>query len=469
MLKYGSIASEGGESKPLKGGCSDDINAGMISATGSSSNMKKRAIVALAVVLVFVAIRMGALSNTGSSNVVSDQGENIVSFKSQEKLNGLTCPTDDQKQRCNEGCGPRCKTGCEAAIPLADENTASTTTFGFGGASACGCNGDALEAAFAEYYQNTREVWTGLATPAWMAGYYHAYYEGSKTVSDLRCQCTSGKDGNCRFNIDGTFNNCATGHGGCGTCWELTSLEVSAAGTNANNCGDQSCQMPTNKKIYGIVTDNCGLEDPGGNNQWCVPYTGLLDSCPLSCPPYKSTDWNTNCPRFGGPFVEQNCNGAKLASPGKCTHSDGSECKKENNVKDCTWSNDQCVTNPGVDGNFADFKCTNAAGYKMHFDVAVQNAKSHPTSEWGRWIKENWKDNPIVTVKKIECPPNLLNAVAGPCSKDRVGQYTYCDKTTWGGGGNCENWCLGDVGTHSNYDHCQGFMVPQCGGCSYCH
>ena len=52
MLKYGSIASEGGESKPLKGGCSDDINAGMISATGSSSNMKKRAIVALAVVIV---------------------------------------------------------------------------------------------------------------------------------------------------------------------------------------------------------------------------------------------------------------------------------------------------------------------------------------------------------------------------------------------------------------------------------
>ncbi len=159
-----------------------------------------------------------------------------------------------------------------------------------------------------------------------------------------------------------------------------------------------------------------------------MPYLGLTDCDPLSCG--VGSDSEDKCARVGSQQVESSC-GGELVAPGTWTRSSTETSTKSSGTSGpYFWSDPACGTNPGVDGDYTNFKCTNAAGYKMHFDVAVQEQDS---SALGAWFTANWKQNAVVKAEQITCPADLLAGVAGACvsGKGDVTQWNYCDASIW--------------------------------------
>jgi len=293
---------------------------------------------------------------------------------------------------------------------------ASTTQFDLpNGSSACGCRFDKVKPVLTSYHDNGGEKWVGVATPAWMMGEYIGYKNGQGSGpqdSNNNCDCTIPTKSNpyperaCPFstNNPGTYSNCGSGkNGGCGSCWKLTPEENPSL------------------VVYGIVMDNCGLDDNGGNNEWCVPYTGIPDN---GCPSDYFRSQRDKCARDPYPVVSE-CHG-KLANPGDWTRSTTQTTKdKAKNHGVFSWSHEDCgvgTKNPGVNGDYDNFKCTNAAGYKMHFDMTIDNGRM----PW------DWPTgNPVVTAELIECPADLMKNIrdAGACKGNN--EYNFCDEKVW--------------------------------------
>merc|ERR1712048_22535 len=137
---------------------------------------------------------------------------------------------------------------------------ASTTNFGFGSTTACGCsNPDTLVKNLAEL------GWYGAASTVWQGSPYKG------TGDSWSCGACEG--GTCNDAISNnwgsqSFNNCASGSSGCMTCWELTVAdEPNIYGAKLAAAG---------KKANVVVADNCEMNNQYGNNQqWCVPFKNV--------------------------------------------------------------------------------------------------------------------------------------------------------------------------------------------------
>ena len=241
---------------------------------------------------------------------------------------------------------------------------ASTTNFGFGANTSCGCNGQRLEKQLANL------GYVGVATPNWLQSTYNTNVTGSangeSTPKDMR-----GTD---------YTSNCSSGPGGCGKCFELTTTDT------VRVKGQQNPTAP-GKTIKTVVLDTCEDRNAYGNNyQWCVASTA-------------SEAANTNNYSGGSP---------ETTSWGK-------------DLRFGTFSEDNGVTtwNPSSDctNDKGEWTCKNVAGSPIHFDFAIQNLlkdpevlkKVNPDIDWSTW------DNPVVTAKPIQCDPKVLETLQGSC------------------------------------------------------
>jgi len=238
--------------------------------------------------------------------------------------------------------------------------TASTTNFGFGSTTACGCsNPDTLVKNLAEL------GWYGAASTVWQGSPYKG------TGDSWSCGACEG--GTCNDAISNnwgsqSFNNCASGSSGCMTCWELTVAdEPNIYGAKLAAAG---------KKANVVVVDNCEMNNQYGNNQqWCVPFKNVpSEGCVITgtCQP-------TSCQ--SGETLDEEAG---------------------------SWSDDG-AWQFGACGSASSFDCLNAAGRPAHFDLAldVLPASSRP------W---DTGDNPVVTASPITCPAEVLNEFKGTCS-----------------------------------------------------
>jgi hypothetical protein len=238
--------------------------------------------------------------------------------------------------------------------------TASTTNFGFGSTTACGCTSpNSFVASLAEM------GWYGAASTVWMG----SPYQGSAT--SWSCGACSG--GTCNTAISdnwgvSSFNNCAAGIGGCMSCWQLTVTD------EKNLYGVQNVAAGTVVNV--VVLDNCEMNNQYGNNQqWCVPFT--------------------NVPSSG-------CQISSTCQPTTCT-TDGLVLTEESG----SWGTDGSW-NFGACGSATDFQCLNAAGKLAHFDLALDAVESS-LRPW------NTGDNPIVEATQTTCSSEVLSKFKATC------------------------------------------------------
>ena len=265
---------------------------------------------------------------------------------------------------------------------------ASTTNFGFGDTTACGC--DSPTSMVEKLAQISTGPWYGAATPVWLG----APYAG--TADEYNCAACSG--GQCNDAITQgwasgkSFNNCAEGAGGCGKCFRLTVAdEPNIYGVNIYD--------PSQPKVANVVViDNCEMNNQYGNNQqWCVPFTNApIKGCTLA----EGSDNSTSC------------------APTTCS-STGDELTEVAGKWDASghWDYSEC-------GSADAFGCTNAAGYAGHVDVALTALPSSYALPW------KTGDNPIVEVERVTCPDEVQTLLAGSqgmCKDAGIG----CDTSKW--------------------------------------
>ena len=87
-----------------------------------------------------------------------------------------------------------------------DPVKATTTNFGFGGNTSCGCNGNLLS------HELAKMGYVGVATPDWLQSTFN-----TTTAGVALGVSTPSKLSGTNF-----VSNCSSGSGGCGNCFELT-------------------------------------------------------------------------------------------------------------------------------------------------------------------------------------------------------------------------------------------------------
>ena len=268
---------------------------------------------------------------------------------------------------------------------------ATTTDFGFGDLTGCGCNGAKLTNQLAEV------GYVGVATPNWLGSPY------STTVGVLpRSSHTLSTLMNTKY-----YSNCASD---CGHCWQLETLpEVNMGGVRPDK------QYTVNV----VVLDTCeDRNDYGNNYQWCLAAKGIPEGG-IDTKGYAGHD---------PPFAE-------YLRPGDFTMTDQA----------ASWNQAECFN---AEGNWI---CTNMAGEPLHFDFAIQEFSDEAIKQLGVWPKHT---NPKVLATPIECSEEVRGALARNCGANAkngdlwVCKY-FCRATDgepfipphWGGCG-CVQWDL---------------------------
>ena len=193
---------------------------------------------------------------------------------------------------------------------------ATTTDFGFGDLTGCGCHGAKLTGALGEL------GWVGVATPNWLGTPYHT------TLGALpRNGATLGSLMGRKY-----YSNCASD---CGQCWQLETLdELNMGGVKPDKA----------YTVNVVVLDTCeDRNDYGNNYQWCVAAKGV---------PQGGVDTNNYAGHV--PPFEPYLRG------GNFTVAD----------KSASWERPDCFDDAG------NWICTNMAGEPLHFDFAIQEVRS---------------------------------------------------------------------------------------------
>jgi len=312
------------------------------------------------------------------------------------KSNGSKAANSSKKSNISQGPGISVK-------PIDEPIFASTTDFGFGAQTACGCNGDAV------VKQLEGMGWAGMATPVWM---------GTPYLNSIPTPVVKGGDSCSASELvdQDEPRNCSIGSGGCASCWKLTP-------TGDPNIYGVTPEASEIGSVYGVVLDGCEASNSYGNNtQWCVPYKGIPkggidlsgEDCPGKC-----------CSDDANPILKSKYDAEQVF--GTWTQSD----------KLFNWNAPECYDS---DGNWI---CTNVAGYGYHFDFATQDLGD----------KAPWKPgtNPIVKAEKIECPDEVTDILRSKCGKnsETSGPFdcdSYCNgnRPEWWGG--CNPVCPDDEG-----------------------
>ena len=206
----------------------------------------------------------------------------------------------------------------------------STTDFAFGSSTACGCNGESVTQKLADI------KWVGVATPNWIG----TPYKGTNGAQADGADTYKGAQG------ETYYSNCASGSGGCGKCWQLTTTG------DANIYG----KIPTETYTVNVVVlDTCEDANAYGNNyQWCVaakniPSTGI-----------NTNGYSGHDPSFGDDL--------RLG-------------EWKVNSTDAIWENADCYDQDGK------FICTNMAGKALHFDFAIDDLDDTTVNEMGVSIR----------------------------------------------------------------------------------
>eukprot|EP00928_Gymnodinium_smaydae_P041794 TRINITY_DN28243_c0_g1_i1.p1 TRINITY_DN28243_c0_g1~~TRINITY_DN28243_c0_g1_i1.p1 ORF type:complete len:496 (-),score=46.65 TRINITY_DN28243_c0_g1_i1:99-1586(-) len=280
---------------------------------------------------------------------------------------------------------------------------ASTTDFGFGAATACGCNGTSATQRLAKH------GFIGVATPDWIASPFLT---------------TSGQEANGGSTFADVLNttyysNCANGSGGCGKCWHLKTT------------GEANIYNVTPSKTYSanvIVLDICEDRNAYGNNyQWCIAAKGV-----------PAGGINTN--GYSGHCADDSCGFGQYLQLGNFSSTG------PGNIT--AWSDAGCV----VDGKWI---CTNLAGQPLHFDFGIQGLDDATLSELGVWPLGT---NPIVSAHPIKCPAEVLDDM-----KDSCGANAYDDPTSSLAIDQCMYYCPGS--TDSTTDYTYPWVPYWWGGC----
>eukprot|EP00928_Gymnodinium_smaydae_P047079 TRINITY_DN3140_c0_g2_i1.p1 TRINITY_DN3140_c0_g2~~TRINITY_DN3140_c0_g2_i1.p1 ORF type:complete len:548 (-),score=100.84 TRINITY_DN3140_c0_g2_i1:194-1747(-) len=295
----------------------------------------------------------------------------------------------------------------KAGIPL----KSSTTDFGFGSSTACGCNGKQATLELAKY------GWIGAASPDWIAAPFLT---------------TSGQPalgGSTFTGYRGTtyYSNCANGVGGCGKCWELKT-------TGEPNIYGKKPDKQYSAKI--VMLDICEDRNAYGNNyQWCLAAKNV---------PEGGVDTKS----YSGDCANNVCGFKDNIRLGKF--------KREGNLT--KYSINECVEN----GRWV---CTNMAGYPLHFDFAIQQMDDDFIRKLGVWPKST---NPIVSAKPIQCPKVVTDSLQNNCGGN-------AKKTLKEGLGVCMYYCPAghdDVHNPDWWGNCTtdkscAKANSQCGGTGY--
>lgn len=245
--------------------------------------------------------------------------------------------------------------GVKFPLSLGESVVSSTTDFAFGSATACGCDGQSVTEKLATY------KWVGVATPNWIG----TPYKGTNGAT------ANGADTYESVQGETYYSNCASGEGGCGKCWQLTT-------TGEENIYGASLSETYTVNV--VVMDTCEDANAYGNNyQWCVaakniPSTGI-----------NTEGYSGHTPPFGDDL--------RLG-------------EWKVNSTDAVWTQDDCYDEDGT------FICTNMAGKALHFDFAIADLDDATVAAMGVWPKGS---NPIVSAAPIECPSEVTETLQDGC------------------------------------------------------
>lgn len=292
---------------------------------------------------------------------------------------------------------------------------ASTTFFSFGSSTACVCDGVAATQALAKI------GWVGAAAPDWLLTPF-LDRKGQPANGNATPEAEKGKQ---------FYSNCGIGTGGCGSCWELTTTG------DANIDGGK---VAAGTKANVVVVDACEDRNAYGNNiQWCMAAKGVP-------PGGINTHGSSNPSDY-----------SKWLRPGIFDTSD---------PKVVRWTQPDCTSTDGK------FSCTNLAGQPLHFDIAMGSLSDETIKRLGIWKKG---ENPIVKVKKVQCPAEVTAALRQHCGANAADGNDRCfwcpqnPQANQGGSGalpsQMPNW-WGGCDKDKQKPECAR-MYSQCGGIGY--
>ena len=294
-----------------------------------------------------------------------------------------------------------------------DPVKATTTNFGFGGNTSCGCNGNLLS------HELAKSGYVGVATPDWLQSTFNTTTSG----------VASGVSTPAKLSGTAFVSNCSSGSGGCGQCFELTT--TGEPNIDEKKEGKTVSDTPQGKTAKVVVLDTCEDRNAYGNNwQWCIAATGVPKDG-INTASYSGTDLPTDKGgdkvRFGVFKTDDKSGTTKWVPPAECIDKNGK------------WV------------------CTNLAGAPLHFDFGFQTL----TDDDKKYLPNIWDGgaNPVVTAKPIACDPQVIPTLQTGCGGNvkttpdlSVCRY-YCPTAQgatlphwWGGCKNDPNCSLNQCG-----------------------
>lgn len=282
-------------------------------------------------------------------------------------------PNSDSLHSCEKRCLPYDLNKIDQEfIP------ASSTNFAFGGITACFCNGPNITSSLIEL----DTPYIGIAAPSWL---------GTPFSTNQPGQPITGADSIATRYGDGFTTNCAAGEGGCGKCFEIR------IDHNWDKDSDNNQDNPNSSKVggivHGVVLDSCEDSNVYGNNwNWCTSQRADTPSKIYSNP---SDMYNINYEGHYPNFFKN----IPIANT--------TTLNSNNNM---TWSSPDCMNDKN------EFICKNMNYYPVHIDAAIQRLSPSQLAKIP--LK---KDNPKVSIKKIDCPKNVIDILKNNCGQKNSG------------------------------------------------